>query len=228
MLGASTGRNAMTDNHASADDNPSPPAIVHLVDDEIATRNATARLLSASGFEVRTYASASEFLASIDPAQPGCLVLDVWMPGLSGLDLQAVLADRQIALPIVFLSGHSEIPDSVRAMQRGALDFLTKPVDPTVLIEAVRGALAHDGRDRADRARRDDLRARYERLTTREREVLRHLISGQLNKQAAADLGIAERTIKIHRARVFRKLQTDSMAELARLAMQLGIDPTPK
>jgi FixJ family two-component response regulator len=218
----------MADNDASSSGGDNRTSIVNLVDDEAATRTATARLLSASGFEVRTYASASEFLDSFDAARPGCLILDVWMPGLSGLDLQAVLADREIALPIVFLSGHSEIPDSVRAIQRGALDFLTKPVDPAVLIEAVRRALAHDGRDRAARARRDDLRARYERLTPREREVLRHLISGQLNKQAAADLGIAERTIKIHRARVFRKLQTDSMAELARLAMQLGIDPTPK
>jgi len=218
----------MIDNNAPSNGADNPTPIVHLVDDEAATRTATARLLSASGFEVRTYANASEFLDGFDGAQPGCLLLDVWMPGLSGLDLQAVLADRDIALPIVFLSGHSEIPDSVRAIQRGALDFLTKPVDPAVLIEAVRRALAQDGRERADRARRDDLRARYERLTPREREVLRHLISGQLNKQAAADLGIAERTIKIHRARVFRKLQSDSMAELVRLAMELGINPAPR
>jgi FixJ family two-component response regulator len=218
----------MTDNNAPPNGADNPTPLVHLVDDEAATRMATGRLLSASGFEVRTYAGASEFLASLDPAQPGCLILDVWMPGLSGLDVQAVLTDREIALPIVFLSGHAEIPDSVRAIQRGALDFLTKPVDPTVLIEAVTRALAQDGRDRAERARRNGLRARYDRLTPREREVLRHLISGQLNKQAAADLGIAERTIKIHRARVFRKLQTESMAELARLAMELGIDPAPK
>jgi FixJ family two-component response regulator len=218
----------MADNDASSSGADNPTSIVHLVDDEVATRNATARLLSASGFKVRTYSDSSEFLAGADPATPGCLVLDVWMPGLSGLDLQAVLADREIDLPIIFLSGHSEIPDSVRAIQRGALDFLTKPVDPAVLLEAVRRALAQDGRDRAGRARRDDLRARYERLTPREREVLQHLISGQLNKQAAADLGIAERTIKIHRARVFKKLKSDSMAELVRLAMELGINPAPR
>jgi FixJ family two-component response regulator len=218
----------MDDNNARSTGADNPTSIVHLVDDEAGTRRATARLLSASGFKVQTYADASEFLAAVDPAQPGCLVLDVWMPGLSGLDLQAVLADREIALPIVFLSGHSEIPDSVRAIQRGALDFLTKPVDPALLIEAVGRALVQNGRDRTDRARRDNLRARYKLLTPREREVLRHLISGQLNKQAAADLGIAERTIKIHRARVFRKLQSDSIAELVRLAMELGIHPAPR
>jgi FixJ family two-component response regulator len=203
--------------------------IVHLVDDETATRTATARLLSAAGFDdVRTYADASAFLSTFDASKPGCIVLDVWMPGLSGLDLQAVLVNREQLLPIIFLSGHAQIPDSVRAIQRGALDFLTKPVDPVVLIEAVTRALARNKLDRAERVRRDELRARYARLTQREREVLRHLISGQLNKQAAADLGIAERTIKIHRARVFRKLQTDSMAELVRLALDLGIEPTPK
>jgi FixJ family two-component response regulator len=202
--------------------------IVHLVDDEETTRAATARLLSAGGLEVRTYADASDFLSRFDPDEPGCIVLDVWMPGLSGLDLQAVLLHRDSITPIIFLTGHGQIPDSVRAIQRGAVDFLTKPVDPDVLLDAISRALTRNTADRADRARRQDLRARYDRLTLREREVFAHLISGQLNKQVAFDLGIAERTIKIHRARVFRKLRTDSMAELARMAIDLGIDPSTK
>ena len=219
----------MTGDSSSRGDGKVPAApIVHLVDDEPATRTATARLLSAAGFEVRVYCDASDFLNKFNSAEPGCIVLDVWMPGLSGLDLQTVLAHRDDALPIIFLSGHSQIPDSVRAIQRGAVDFLTKPVEPAVLLDAVSRALSRDTVNRAKRARRQELRARYDRLTQREREVLPHLISGQLNKQAAGDLGISERTIKIHRARVLRKLGTDSMAELVRLALEMGIDPSPK
>jgi FixJ family two-component response regulator len=199
--------------------------IVHVVDDDEAARKATARLLAASGFEPRTYASAREFLNAIEPDMSGCIILDVRLPDQSGLDLQVVLTNRAVPLPIVFMTGHGEIPDTVRAIQRGAVDFLTKPVDGDVLLAAVARALAQDDASRATRARRQDLHRRYERLTPREREVFLHLIAGQLNKQVAADLQITERTIKLHRANILEKLEVGSMAELARLAADLGIDP---
>jgi len=207
-----------------ADDASSRP-ILHVVEDDEPTRRATARLLAAAGFDVRTYATADEFLAAPDPDRPGCIILDVRLPGRSGLDLQVALDRHVEPLPIIFLTGHADIPDTVRAIQRGAVDFLTKPVEGTVLLEAIGRALAQDARSRAARGERRALRARYDRLTAREREVFVHLISGQLNKQVAADLAISERTIKLHRARIFEKLEVDSMAALARLAIALGIDP---
>jgi len=200
-------------------------SIVHVVDDDETVRKGTARLLTAAGLEARTYASAEEFLGAVESSSTGCIILDVRLPDRSGLDLQATLAGRAVALPIVFLTGHGEIPDTVRAMKRGAVDFLTKPVDGEVLLAAVRRALAQDESARAARVRRESLRRRYERLTPREREVFAHLIGGQLNKQVAADLAITERTIKLHRANILEKLEVGSMAELARLAVDLGIDP---
>jgi len=202
-----------------------PDPIVHIVDDDEPARRAAARLLTAHGFTVCTYGSAGELLGALEPDRPGCIVLDVQMPGQSGLDLQQTLAAGDDPLPIVFVTGHGAIPDSVRAIQRGALDFLTKPVPADVLVEAVSRALARDAENRAARARQRALRQRYARLTPREREVLTHLISGQLNKQVAGDLNIAERTIKLHRARIFEKLETDSMAGLTRIAIELGITP---
>ena len=199
--------------------------VVHVVDDDELARNGTARLLGAAGYEARTYATAHDFLRAVDPAVPGCIILDVNLPDQSGLDIQVALAERAVPLPIVFVTGHGQIPDSVRAIQRGALDFLTKPVDGHALLAAVSRALAQDAEARRARSRRDNLRARYERLTPREREVFLHLISGQLNKQVAADLQITERTIKLHRASIFQKLEVASMAEMARLAVDLGIDP---
>jgi FixJ family two-component response regulator len=200
-------------------------SIVHVVDDDDDARKGTARLLAAAGFHARTYATASEFLASLEPDAPGCIVLDVRLPDQSGLDLQVALANHAVALPIIFMTGHGEIPDTVQAIQRGAVDFLTKPVDGKVLLDAVTRALAQDAAARIVRERQRDRRQRYERLTPREREVFLHLISGQLNKQVAADLQITERTIKLHRANILQKLEVDSMAELARLAADLGIDP---
>ena len=199
--------------------------IVHIVDDDEMTRKGTARLLGAAGFETRTYTGAPDLLASVDGNTAGCIVLDVRMPGQSGLELQVVLAERSVSLPIVFMTGHGEIPDTVRAIQRGAVDFLTKPVDGNVLVAAVSRALAQDAAARSTRAHQEGLRTRYARLTPREREVFLHLISGQLNKQVASDLQITERTIKLHRARVFEKLEVSSMAELVRLAVDLGVDP---
>ena len=207
----------------SIDVQPMEPSIVHVVDDDEDVRKGTARLITAAGFRARTYASASDFLDVIEPDSPGCVILDLRLPDHSGLDLQAALARRGVPIPIVFVSGHGAIPDSVRAIQGGAVDFLTKPVDAKVLLAAVERALAQD-EERAMRDRKDDLRKRYERLTAREREVFLHLIRGQLNKQVAADLQITERTIKLHRANLLQKLEVGSMAELVRLAVDLGID----
>ena len=199
--------------------------LVHVVDDDEDVRKATGRLLDASGYAWRGYRDAAAFLAAVDPLIPGCVILDVNMPGQSGLDLQVALADRQVALPIIFLTGHGQIPDTVRAIQRGAVDFLTKPVDAAVLLAAVERARQQDAQWRSHSARLGELQQRYDRLTDREREVFLHLIRGQLNKQVAADLQIAERTIKLHRANILRKLEVGSMAELARLAAALGIAP---
>ena len=198
---------------------------VHIVDDDDDTRKGTARLMAAAGFEARTYASAHEFLNAIEPDMTGCIILDVQLPDQSGLEVQTALATRAVTLPIVFVTGHGQIPETVRAIQRGAVDFLTKPVDGHVLVAAVERALAQDAASRAVHAHQQDLRLRYERLTPREREVFLHLIGGQLNKQVAADLQITERTIKMHRANIFQKLEVDSMAEMVRLAVDLGIAP---
>jgi len=215
----------MTGAPVNAARTPSP--IVHVVDDDEAIRKATERLLGAAGFTVRTYGSADAFLTAFEADTAGCIVLDVRMPGPSGTELQTILAGRDDRIPIIFLTGHAEVPASVRAIQRGAIDYLIKPVDATVLIDAVSRALARDSADRAARANRRALQVRYERLTPREREVFAHLIGGQINKQVAADLNITERTIKLHRARIFEKLEVDSMAGLVRLAIDLGIAPAP-
>jgi FixJ family two-component response regulator len=212
---------------------PSPPAdpteagspIVYVVDDDEPTVKAMARLLGAGGFEVRTSASAADFLVRFEPDAAGCVVLDMRLPGPSGLDLQEVIAAGENPLPVIFLTGYGEVRDSVRAMQRGAVDFLTKPVKAEALINAVTRALAQDRVNRDARSRRQRLRQHFDRLTSREREVFAHLVCGQLNKQVAADLHIAERTIKLHRAQIFRKLETDSIAGLTRIAIELGIEP---
>ena len=198
---------------------------VYVVDDDEGIRRATSRLLTAAGFAVSTYSSGDRLLAELPPNTPGCIILDVCMPGLNGLELQVALADREDRPPIIFLTGHAEVPDTVRAIRSGAVDFLTKPIAPAALLEAVERALAQDARDRAIREHQRHLRARYERLTDRERQVFVGLISGQLNKQVAADLHITERTIKLHRARILQKLNVDSMAGLARFAVEIGVEP---
>jgi len=206
------------------------PPVVHIVDDDQPTRTAMARLLGAEGHDVRTYASAADLLATRQAGEPGCIVLDVQMPGVTGLQLQAKITASDDPLPIIFLTGHGQIPDTVRAIQHGAVDFLTKPAEPALLLAAIGRALAQDAADRDAREHRRALAERYARLTRREREVLVHLISGRLNKQAAAELNIAEGTIKLHRAQILQKLETDSMAGLTRIAIELGIRPaeTPK
>src|SRR4051812_24026601 len=197
--------------------------IVHIVDDDEPTCVAMRRLITTEGLEARCYASASEFLEKSAADAPGCIILDVRLPGLSGLDLQARLAKRDAPLPIIFLTGHAEVPDSVRAIQSGAVDFLVKPVEGKILLSAVTKALEQNREDRTARARRQEIVAKYERLTEREKEVFEHLVRGQLNKQVAADLHISERTIKQHRARIYSKLDTDSMAGLVLIAVDLGI-----
>lgn len=196
-------------------------AAVYVVDDDESMRKALSRLLGAAGFEVRAYASAGEFLLEPPGDRPGCILLDVRMPGPSGLDLQAALAKLDRALPVVFLTGHGDIPMSVRAMKAGAVDFLTKPVKKTALLSAVESALARDAEKRAARKQLQALRSRYDSLTPRERDVFAQVVAGKLNKQIAADLGATERTVKAHRAHVMQKMQVGSLAELVQVADQL-------
>lgn len=199
--------------------------IIHVVDDDLSFRTAVTRLLRAARYEVRGYRSASEFLDSDPCADPGCILLDLRMPGVSGSDLQQSLANLDEPLPIIFLTGHGDIPASVRAMKAGAVDFLTKPVPRDTLLRAIQSALERDATERKSRAILRELRRRYETLTAREREVLAHVVSGKLNKQIAFDLGTSERTIKAHRARIMDKLAIQSVAELVRIAQNLGIQP---
>ncbi len=198
--------------------------IVFVVEDDVAVRKSLARLLRAAGLAVETSASAAEFLDRGGYQGVGCIVLDVRMPDLDGMALQAELAARQVDLPIVFLTGHGDIPMSVRAMKGGAVDFLTKPVDEEVLLCAVRQALVRHRADRTERHVVQALRERLELLTPREQEVLRWVIAGALNKQIAAELGIAEKTVKVHRGQVMRKLGVRTVAELVRTCQRLGIE----
>jgi FixJ family two-component response regulator len=200
---------------------------VFLVDDDDALRKATSRLLKANGFLVRPFDSAEAFLAEYRPGESGCLLLDLHMPGQSGLDLQRTLLDRGVALPIVFLTGHGDVPASVKAMKGGAIDFLQKPVEEERLIATLETALEHDERARAERGDLDQLQARLETLTPREREVMAEIVTGKLNKQVALALDIAERTVKLHRARVLEKMRAGSLADLVRMAQRLGIGPKP-
>jgi FixJ family two-component response regulator len=196
---------------------------IHLVDDDEALRRATSRLLDSHGYAVRAFASADEFLAQFDPCHEGCLLLDVRMPGRTGFELQEALIARGVTLPIVFLTGHAEVSSSVRAMKQGAVDLLEKPVHEADLVQAIERALALDKKQRAQDGAQLQLKRRYDSLTVREQEVMAAVVKGQLNKQAAFNLGIAERTVKLHRARVLQKMRADSLADLVRMAEQLGI-----
>jgi FixJ family two-component response regulator len=200
-----------------------PHPIVRVVDDDDSVRTGVVRLLQAAGYEALGYSSAGEFLlADAERAAPGCIVLDVRMPGPTGLELQEALARLDVSLPIVFLTGHGDIPMSVHAMKAGAVDFLTKPVSGKALLGAVQTAVARDAEQRAVRARVHEFRTRFETLTPREREVFSGVTAGKLNKQIAVELGTAERTIKAHRAHVMEKMQVTSVAELVHIANQLG------
>ena len=196
-----------------------PQRTVFVVDDDASYRAALSRLLRAAGHQVKAFASASEFVESLPATGPGCVVADLQMPGLSGLDLQAALAESDNPLPVLFLTGHGDIPTSVHAMRLGAEDFLTKGAPRQALLDAVNRALARDAHERAERERVEEARARFATLTEREREVLEHVLRGQLNKQIAADLGIHERTVKLHRTAVTNKVGVQSVAELTQLWM---------
>jgi FixJ family two-component response regulator len=198
-------------------------AVIHVVDDDAGMRRALSRLLEAAGYAVCSYASAGDFLLADVGDTPGCVLLDVRMPGPSGLDLQEALAKRGAPLPIVFLTGHGDIPMSVRALKAGASDFLTKPVKRDTLLAAVESALAQDAARRAEREELRALRERYDTLTPREREVFVLVVAGRLNKQIAGEIGAAERTVKAHRAQVMEKMAVDSLADLVRAASQLGL-----
>lgn len=198
-------------------------ATICLVDDDLSFLKSIQRLLRAAGYTVEPFSSAEEYLESPASRAPGCLVLDLHMPGASGLEVQQALAARDQFPPIIFLTGRGDIPSSVRAMKSGAQDFLTKPVQKEDLLGAVESALAEDAAARSEQARQKELSDRYERLTPREQEVLGRVVAGLLNKQIASELGTTERTIKAHRAQVMAKMQVTSVAELTLAAQRLQL-----
>ena len=200
-----------------------PPGTVYLLDDEPEVVKAITRLLRAKGLQVRGFTKVREFLQACRPEETACLVLDVAMPELNGLELQRHLTHRGILIPIIFLTGHGDIPTSVRAIKAGATDFLTKPAEAAVLVRAVRSALELAETRRRMAAETEAIAARLATLTPREREVMEHVVAGQLNKQIAADLGTGEQNIKLHRAHIMQKMQVESLAELVRAAERLGI-----
>ncbi len=205
---------------------PSPSPTVFIVDDDAAVRRAVSRLLHSAGIAVAAFASPTEFLAQYNPATPGCLVLDIAMPGFNGLQLQTALAEKGSSLPIIFLTGHGDVSKSVQAMKHGAFDFLTKPVNAKNLLPAIHAAIERDVVSRRKQAKLSEICALLDTLTPREREVLQHVVAGKMNKQIAADLGITEATVKMHRARVMAKMKVQSVAELARLTERCGIRGT--
>jgi FixJ family two-component response regulator len=207
----------------------SPRPKVFLVDDDASVLRALGRLIKSAGYEVQTFESARAFLDSGDFHKgPACLVLDVRMPGLNGLDLQRELQAANASLPIIFITGHGDIPTTVRAMKAGAVDFLPKPLKDTVLLKAIEQALARAVRDQAKRRELEALSERRNTLTPREREVMALVVSGLLNKQIAFELGTVEKTIKVHRARVMQKMGVDSLAELVRVAEKIGVSSSVK
>jgi FixJ family two-component response regulator len=203
--------------------NNQPPGTVYLLDDEPEVVKAITRLLRAKGLQVRGFTKVREFLQACRPEETACLVLDVAMPELNGLELQRHLTHRGILIPIIFLTGHGDIPTSVQAIKAGATDFLTKPAEAAVLVRAVRSALELAETRRRMAAQTEAIAARLATLTPREREVMEHVVAGQLNKQIAADLGTGEQNIKLHRAHIMQKMQVESLAELVRAAERLGI-----
>lgn len=202
--------------------NAAEPAVC-VVDDDVSVRVALGRLLKSVGLTVQTFSSAGQFLDQATPEWSGCLIVDLRMPGMSGLDLQDQLSARQLRLSVIFLTGYGTVPASVRAMKAGAVDFLEKPVDDQTLLDAVQRALEMSRRARLIQIEIKAIQQRLASLTPREYEVLPFIISGRINKQVAAELGTTEKTIKVHRARIMEKTQCASLAELVRLAEKAGI-----
>jgi FixJ family two-component response regulator len=198
-------------------------AIIAIVDDDASVREGLQSLIRSAGWRVETFVSAQEFLGRLGAQAPSCLILDLQLPGLSGLDLQQRMAEVGLEIPIVFLTGHGNIPASVQAMKAGAVEFLTKPLDEQKLLQAIQEAIERDRRTRQQHAEMRELRERYESLTAREQQVMQEVVSGRLNKQIAAELNITEFTVKIHRGHVMRKMRADSLADLVRMAESLGI-----
>lgn len=200
--------------------------IVYIVDDDRSVRTSVARLLESSGYEVRTFASATDYLDRIDPDAHGCLLLDLRMPGIDGLELQNRLLRGGTFRPIIFLTGQGTVPETVAAMKAGATDFLEKPADPDELIRAVRTAIETDRMRRRELAEMSEIQDRVSLLTPRERQVFERVVQGRLNKQIAHELGVSEKTVKVHRGRVMEKMKTASLADLARIAERLGVGET--
>jgi RNA polymerase sigma factor (sigma-70 family) len=198
-------------------------AIVYVIDDDAQTRDALKNLMRSVGLQVEVFASAQDFLRSKRPDVPACLVLDVRLRGLSGLDLQKRMAEAKIEVPIIFITGYGDIPMTVQAMKAGAVEFLTKPFRNQELLDAIQQALERDRTTREQRAKNDELYDRYESLTPREREVMTLVVAGLLNKQIAGELGTSETTVKNHRHQVMEKMGADSVAELVKMAYKLGI-----
>jgi FixJ family two-component response regulator len=197
-------------------------AVVYVVDDDSSMRGSLDSLLRSVGLEVHLHASAQEFMKSPRPDSPGCLLLDVRLPGMSGLSFQQELTKAGIALPVIFITGHGDVPMTARAMKAGAADFLTKPFDEQTLLDAVHAAIERDRARRAEAACLAELELRHRALTEREREVMRLVVTGQVNKQIAAELGLSLVTVKVHRGQVMRKMQAKSVPELVRMADRLA------
>jgi FixJ family two-component response regulator len=202
---------------------PMPPPTVFIVDDDRGMRQAVQDLVESVGLRAESFASGQEFLAAKRASGPGCLVLDVRLPQMSGLDFQRQLAELGVGIPIIFITAHGDIPMSVRALKSGAVEFLTKPFRDQDLLDAIQQALNKDGAAREHQAQVDDLRGRYEELTAREREVMNLVVSGMINKHIAAKIGASEATVKIHRGNVMEKMRAESLIDLVRISDKLNL-----